>query len=814
MAEQGKCGQEIIHMAMVTGQYEGDPEAEELLHSLQKKGGDTVEVRLIPCRRLEEAEAELRRKKTEIIHFCGPFDESGNFLIQKKSGQILSGKTGNQIMDLIARLPYPVKIVGYPGYMTVQKARRAKGNTDFVTAMQEKGLCKSSRSFFTIMYSMLLGGNAIWKSYRRAFDCMPEDERKLYLFGGRKVSLDLYVLRSRDRRTSAEVTEDPGDTKELQAKKQEQPSSAEDLKKSMAENSRKSIPEKDQTEKMDSPIKQIRQMEKQLDLVPFLVRAVAGNNLAYQKFLRGEKERPVSEPVTLPEDVKTAYQRYYEEVEPMEERKCLQIEPLALSFWHKEAKDHQAARMRIRDILRAGWPELYAFIDSHRSPVYFGVRDMQFLVGETRVGTPGEIEKIKKSSEGRKLEASEESLRILENQKESLKKSPGKAKDTILLIRNTPEQFSVARSILYAQGKQMDERSFDLNMHLPGCISERDIMNNAGHDIVLTPEQQKKADILWDAACRPFGGVPVSMEAAKNSFDGGKMRPWIFSLHWRGFPGKTLYETICDPKVLREMLDVLAICMKDGEPVTEAKKQEAVYLLLRNLCLLSMGQIYQKMREELKSQWKSGEKTRQELETLKKQIREKKKEKKKNLPDTGEMQQLRRELEQMKQGYEKQKEQDRNTIDRLRGELNKQSEETRQIQQSFDSTLDEIQEGIEADKRMAEEEEQGQTMDLTEEEQALLAGRRVVVLGGLPKWQTRLRQQYPNVTCIPPENLHFDKAMIRDADTVVVAIKYIGHSMGERATIRYLAQYGVKTVYFYGSNEERLLRRIYETLSV
>lgn len=814
MAEQGKCGQEIIHIALVTGQCEGDPEAEELLHSLQEEGGDTVDVRLIPCRRLEEAESELRRQKTEIIHFCGPFDESGNFLIQKKSGQILSGKTGNQIMDLIARLPYQVKIVGYPGYMTVQKAKRAKGNTDFVTAMQEKGLCKSSRSFFTVMYSMLLGGNAIWKSYRRAFDCMPEDERKLYLFGGRKVSLDLYVLRSRDRRTSAEVTEDPGDTKELQAKKQEQPSSAEDLKKSMAENFRKSIPEKDQTEKMDSPIKQIRQMEKQLDLVPFLVRAVAGNNLAYQKFLRGEKERPVSEPVTLPEDVKTAYQRYYEETEPMEERKCLQIEPLALSFWHKEAKDHQAARMRIRDILRAGWPELYAFIDSHRSPVYFGVRDMQFLVGETRVGTPGEIEKIKKSSEGRELEASEESLRILENQKESLKKSPGKAKDTILLIRNTPEQFSVARSILYAQGKQMDERSFELDMHLHGCISERDIMNNAGHDIVLTPEQQKKADILWDAACRPFGGVPVSMEAAKNSFDGGKMRPWTFSLHWRGFPGKTLYETICDPKVLREMLDVLAICMKDGEPVTEAKKQEAVYLLLRNLCLLSMGQIYQKMREELKSQWKSGEKTRQELETLKKQIREKKKEKKKNLPDTGEMQQLRRELEQMKQGYEKQKEQDRNTIDRLRGELNKQSEETRQIQQSFDSTLDEIQEGIEADKRMAEEEEQGQTMDLTEEEQALLAGRRVVVLGGLPKWQTRLRQQYPNVTCIPPENLHFDKAMIRDADTVVVAIKYIGHSMGERATIRYLAQYGVQTVYFYGSNEERLLRRIYETLSV
>jgi hypothetical protein len=814
MAEQGKCGQEIIHIALVTGQYEGDPEAEELLHSLQEEGGDTVDVRLIPCRRLEEAESELRRQKTEIIHFCGPFDESGNFLIQKKSGQILSGKTGNQIMDLIARLPYPVKVVGYPGYMTAQKARRARGNMDFVTAMQEKGLCKSSRSFFTVMYSMLLGGNALWKSYRRAFDCMPEDERKLYLFGGRKVSLDLYVLRSRDRRTSAEVTEDPGDTKELQAKKQEQPSSAEDLKKSMPENSRKSIPEKDQTEKMDSPIKQIRQMEKQLDLVPFLVRAVAGNNLAYQKFLRGEKERPVSEPVTLPEDVKEAYQRYYEETEPMEERKCLQIEPLALSFWHKEAKDHQAARMRIRDILRAGWPELYAFIDSHRSPVYFGVRDMQFLVGETRVGTPGEIEKIKKSSEGRKLEASEESLRILENQKESLKKLPGKAKDTILLIRNTPEQFSVARSILYAQGKQMDERSFDLNMHLPGCISERDIMNNAGHDIVLTPEQQKKADILWDAACRPFGGVPVSMEAAKNSFDVGKMRPWTFSLHWRGFPGKTLYETICDPKVLREMLDVLAICMKDGEPVTEAKKQEAVYLLLRNLCLLSMGQVYQKMREELKSQWKSGEKTRQELETLKKQIREKKKEKKKNLPDTGEMKQLRRELEQMKQGYEKQKEQDRKTIDRLRGELNKQSEETRQIQQSFDSTLDEIQEGIEAEKRMAEEEEQGQTMDLTEEEQALLAGRRVVVLGGLPKWQTRLRQQYPNVTCIPPENLHFDKAMIRDADTVVVAIKYIGHSMGERAMIRYLAQYGVQTVYFYGSNEDRLLRCIYETLSV
>jgi hypothetical protein len=53
-------------------------------------------------------------------------------LIQNKSGQILSGKTGKQIMDLIARLPYSVKVVGYPGYMTVQKARRAKG---------EYGLC-------------------------------------------------------------------------------------------------------------------------------------------------------------------------------------------------------------------------------------------------------------------------------------------------------------------------------------------------------------------------------------------------------------------------------------------------------------------------------------------------------------------------------------------------------------------------------------------------------------------------------------------------------------------------------------------------
>lgn len=814
MAEQGKFGQEIIHIALVTGQYEGDPEAEELLHSLQEEGGDTVELRLIPCRRLEEAEEELRRQKTEIIHFCGPFDESGNFLIQKKSGQILSGKTGNQIMDLIARLPYPVKVVGYPGYMTAQKARQARGNMDFVIAMQEKGLCKSSRSFFTVMYSMLLGGDALWKSYSRAFACMPEDERKLYLFGGLAVSLDLYVLRSRDRRTSAEVTEDPGETKELQAKKQEQPSSAEDLKKSMPENPHKNILGKDQIEKRDSPIEQIRQMEEQLDMIPFLVRAVAGNNTAYQKFLRGEKEWTASEPVSLPEEVKTAYQRYYEEVDPMEERKCLQIEPLVLSFWHKETKDHQAAWMRIRNILKEGWPELYAFVDSHRSPVYFGMRDMKFLLGESRVGTPGEIEKIKKSSEGRKLESSEESLRILENQKESLKKAPGKAKDTILLIRNTTEQLAAAWSILYAQGKRMDERSFELDRSLHACISERDMMNDTGQDIVLTPEQQKKADILWDAACQPFGGVPVSMEAAQNSPDGDKMKPWTFALHWRGFPGKTLYQTICDPKVLREMLDVLALCMKDGEPVTEAKKQEAVYLLLRNLCLLSMGKVYQKMREELKRQWKSGDKTRQELKTLKEQIREKKKGKKKNLPNTGELEQLRRELEHMKQEYEKQKEQDRNTIDRLRGELNKQSEETRQIQQSFDSTLDKIQEGIEADKRMAEEEEQGQTMDLTEEEQALLAGRRVVVLGGLPKWQTRLRQQYPNVTCIPPENLHFDKAMIRDADTVVVAIKYIGHSMGERAMIRYLAQYGVQTVYFYGSNEERLLRRIYETLSV
>jgi hypothetical protein len=49
MEAQGIPNLEIIHIALVTGQYEGDPEAEELLHSLQEEGGDAVDVRLIFC---------------------------------------------------------------------------------------------------------------------------------------------------------------------------------------------------------------------------------------------------------------------------------------------------------------------------------------------------------------------------------------------------------------------------------------------------------------------------------------------------------------------------------------------------------------------------------------------------------------------------------------------------------------------------------------------------------------------------------------------------------------------------------------------
>ena len=65
-------------------------------------------------------------------------------------------------------------------------------------------------------------------------------------------------------------------------------------------------------------------------------------------------------------------------------------------------------------------------------------------------------------------------------------------------------------------------------------------------------------------------------------------------------------------------------------------------------------------------------------------------------------------------------------------------------------------------------------------------------------------------------NLYFagksplDKSFIKDADAVVAAIKYMGHSMGQRAMVRYLNEYGGRRVYFYGTNEDRLMRRIYE----
>lgn len=805
MEGRGQSQPKMIHMALVTGRYEGDEEAEKLLHSLQQTGRDDVAVRLVPCRRLEEAEADLKQQKTEIIHFCGPFDEGGNFLIQNMGGQVLSGKTGNQLMDIIARLPYHVKIVSYSGYMTVPRARRTRGNTDFVIAMNEKGLYKTSQPFFTVFYSLLLQGKSLGESCKKAADGLPEEEARPHLLGRHVISPSLYSLYSHKEAVSAEKTEKRPDVQQGDAETEAAVSA------SPHENRGSQNHAKDHGKGTDSIMEDIHYMEKRLDIVPFLVRAVAGNEQAYQKFLRGQKEETSPVSAGLSADVQTEYHRYYEEVDPVYEWKCLAVEPLAVAFWNEQSKHHDEALSRMRNILKEGWPALYEFVRVHPSPVYFGAQKVQLLLGEEREGTQGEIDQIKKSSEGRKSVASAESLKIIGSQAESLKKKPGRIRDTITLMRNTPERFAAAWAILYAQGKQIDERSIDLYRHLKACVNERNVMADNGISFTLTPDQKRKSENLWDAVCQTFGGIPKTMEAAYCSPPGKHLVSWAFSLHWRGLPGKTLYETTCDPKNMRELMDVLALCMKDGEAVTEEKKQEAVHLFLRNLFFLSMGQVYQKMRKELQHQWTLEGKLRQKIDTLKQQAKEKKEKKKKAAPEMKELQRLRHDMVQMKQDYEKKTEQDQCTISRLRKELDNQSEKIQQIQETFECTLEEIQKGIEAEKQIPEG-EQGQPAELTEEEQALLAGLRIVVLGGLPQWQTRLRQKFPNMTCIPPENLHFDKMLIKDADVVVAAIKYMGHSMGKRAMVNYLDEYGAKTVYFYGSNEDRLLRRICDAL--
>ena len=134
----GKAALKKIHIALVTGQYESEnEEAEQLLELLEKQCDSAAEARLISGKRIEMIYDALCEEETQIIHFCGPCDTSGNFILQNKQGRATSRKNIHQLLQWTERLPYSVALICFPGRMADRKPWKPRlGKADFLIGMQ------------------------------------------------------------------------------------------------------------------------------------------------------------------------------------------------------------------------------------------------------------------------------------------------------------------------------------------------------------------------------------------------------------------------------------------------------------------------------------------------------------------------------------------------------------------------------------------------------------------------------------------------------------------------------------------------------
>lgn len=62
-----------------------------------------------------------------------------------------------------------------------------------------------------------------------------------------------------------------------------------------------------------------------------------------------------------------------------------------------------------------------------------------------------------------------------------------------------------------------------------------------------------------------------------------------------------------------------------------------------------------------------------------------------------------------------------------------------------------------------------------------LSGVKGVVLGGHPRWQTKMRSLLPDFSFIPPDSLNFDQNIVRNADFLFVCVNYLNHAIYYRA---------------------------------
>lgn len=101
------------------------------------------------------------------------------------------------------------------------------------------------------------------------------------------------------------------------------------------------------------------------------------------------------------------------------------------------------------------------------------------------------------------------------------------------------------------------------------------------------------------------------------------------------------------------------------------------------------------------------------------------------------------------------------------------------LQKSFDVQSEELSllKDLTANiAKSAEQEEETTNPDSVSEQLPDLTNFKIVVFGGAPSWQIKIRQLSKNITCIEPEDKGFDISILKTADLVVINYIYINHA--------------------------------------
>ena len=184
MDEKQESGRRKIHIALVTGQYESEnAEALQLLDMLKKQCASTAEAHMVSGKRIEMIDDDLRRNPAEIIHFCGPCNESGHFIIQNRQGRVIAKKHIHQLVQCAEALPYHVVLICFPSRMTSRKPwQQGRGKGDFLIGMKNHEILKKQVPFYSVFYPLFLKGKSLKESFDRACGTIPDGRHQPTIF--------------------------------------------------------------------------------------------------------------------------------------------------------------------------------------------------------------------------------------------------------------------------------------------------------------------------------------------------------------------------------------------------------------------------------------------------------------------------------------------------------------------------------------------------------------------------------------------------------------------------------------------------------